>query len=75
MATAQFARPMLQHRNSVGDILRSIDVEDELVEKTVLVVDDDNISRTVLSKLLSNLNFKGIEFIFFIDLTCKSCSS
>ena len=50
-----------EHRGSVSDIMRSIEVEEEK-EKHVLVVDDDNISRNVLSKMLERLNFKGIIF-------------
>jgi PleD family two-component response regulator len=48
-----------EHRGSVSDIMRSIDVEEEK-EKQVLVVDDDNTSRKVLSKMLKKLSFKGI---------------
>lgn len=48
-----------EHRGSVTDIIRSMEAEEQQEEKHVLVVDDDNISRTVMSRMLEKLNFKG----------------
>jgi PleD family two-component response regulator len=62
MLTTNMTRPPLIHKSSVGDILKAIEIEDAETEKTVLVVDDDTISRTVLSKLLHSLNFKGKSY-------------
>jgi len=47
-----------EHRGSVTDIIRSMEAEEQQEEKHVLVVDDDNISRTVMSRMLEKLNFK-----------------
>ena len=50
-----------EHRGSVTDIIRTMEAEEQKEEKHVLVVDDDNISRTVLSKMLEQLNFRGMH--------------